>query len=414
MSLALVLVAPAFAAGEPLADHLTDARAALVRAEEGVARSQLADARAAAAGAKDLVPPEEIARIHLYEGALFWMGGLQSLAFDAWRAMWAVRAPGDPDAKAVSDTDGQDAMYALRSEGPKGEPVRLSVIGQTEGALLLVDGTRADSGTSIGAGEHLLQIRCADGKVTGAWAHAGERTLDFKSPCTRFKPAKGEQGANDRILTTSGDDDDPFAVMDMFGVYRSKAGLITDKTGGMDASGPTSAPLSTPVASATTDLAIVAVALPAPSSLAPLSPCSGHGWLDATDDPDDDALLPKSQRAFPSVSGEGDLTVVFAVDQPDGEARISWGPANEPMAVVLRSGWLNLDTDDDGDVVSVPAPDAGTGAHTLTIGRLGSWLHLTVDGADVMRLTEGTVTTGPVRASSSTGGVRIVAARACW
>jgi hypothetical protein len=78
--------------------------------------------------------------------------------------------------------EAQDVFHALAEEVRSGDEVVLTVPGDAPGAVW-IDGVERMDGDSAPLGRHLVQVKCEDGHVAGAWYELGAPPADWFSIC---------------------------------------------------------------------------------------------------------------------------------------------------------------------------------------------------------------------------------------
>ena len=233
---ALLALAPvvAHAAGpDSLPLSLELARRGLASGDSSAVRQALRNAETQAGAASMLVPSAEIARLHYYAGVLAWQGGLSSQAMNAWREMWHV-GDWDPGDDGLLDDEGISVLRALRDDGG-GATADLTLVGERTGALILGDGRRLDERTTLLAGRHLMQVRCADGAVLSSWFDLSASSLYLVS-CARHRVPGGAAGANDAVLAEDADED--LVRVSLFAAYSTDAAMRLSQLPPLPSSAP--------------------------------------------------------------------------------------------------------------------------------------------------------------------------------
>lgn len=174
----------AWAQATGFAEAMQAADAAMAAGDWSAARAAVEAAWAAAPESPTLLPASEVGRIGFYRGAIEWRAGSRDRALDHWRATLAQVPAMQPDATALPDPEGQDAFYALVAEVRGFKEVPTGLPADPGEALLFIDGRRLGPEDFVFVGEHLLQARCPDRSVHGAWWTFGAPPADWLAVCS--------------------------------------------------------------------------------------------------------------------------------------------------------------------------------------------------------------------------------------
>lgn len=181
---ALLLFPGAALAQEGGFDHaLDEARAAVLAEEWSTARARLDAAEALAPEAATPLPQDRIGQVWFLRGAVEWRTGRRDLAFANWRVALAMAPDLQPDPAVLPDAADQDVVHALSEEVRSGTEVGLNIPSDTRGGIF-VDGRPREQGDSILLGNHLVQVRCDDGDVKGAFHDFGMPPPDYFALCS--------------------------------------------------------------------------------------------------------------------------------------------------------------------------------------------------------------------------------------
>lgn len=161
---------------------LDEARAAVLAEEWSTARARLDAAEALAPDAATPLPQDRVGQVWFLRGAVEWRTGRRDLAFASWRTALAMAPELQPDPAVLPDTADQDVLHALSEEVRSGTEVGLNIPSETQGGIW-VDGRPREQGDSILLGNHLVQVRCDDGDVRGAWHDYGMPPPDYFVLC---------------------------------------------------------------------------------------------------------------------------------------------------------------------------------------------------------------------------------------
>lgn len=179
----LVALALAWGAENGFADAVRVAEEALAVGDYTAAGLALAAAREEAPRSPTLIPATELGKLSFYRGAIDWRTGSKDQALDEWRTTLS-QVPGfQPLAAALPDPDGQDAFYALVAEVRGFREVATGLPADPGEALVYIDGRRLGPEDFVFAGEHFLQVRCADQSVHGGWWRFGHPPQDYLVVC---------------------------------------------------------------------------------------------------------------------------------------------------------------------------------------------------------------------------------------
>lgn len=179
----LLGLAIAWAQATGFAEAMRAADAAMAAGDWTAARLAVEAARAAAPASPTLLPASEVGRLGFYRGAIEWRAGFKDRALDLWRATLAQVPAQPPIAAALPDPEGQDAFYALVAEVRGFKEVPTGLPADPGDTLLFIDGRRLGPEDFVFVGEHLLQARCPDHSVHGAWWTFGEPPADWLAVC---------------------------------------------------------------------------------------------------------------------------------------------------------------------------------------------------------------------------------------
>ncbi len=402
------------AAADALPVLLETARRALVQRDDATAGGSLRNAEVAAGASSMLVPPGELARMYYYAGVLAWSGGLQSQAMVSWRRLWRVTGWDPPD-DGLLDDEGMSVLRALKNEGG-GESARVDLSGELRGAVVLIDGSRADEGAVFVPGAHLAQVRCPDGAVTSVWL-----TLEGRSEvpvvCARHQLKTGATGANDAVLAEDANED--LVRASFFGAYLTDAAMRLSQL-------PAEAPpprkeVALPPAARTPlpEAAPEPTALPEPAAAPVELPealvCPGEpGWVGTPGGKDwKGELRGRNERGGVAVSEAG---VTWREEAPLGDLSVrlqgsgdfglrvrSRAGAEEGVAVRLRPGVIEL--------VLLPETVIGSrslatsGPHVLRVDVRERRVQVRLDGVLVL---------GGNASGRAVGGVAVEAEPGAW
>ena len=392
---ALILAIGPAAAAVPLAVDLELARRALAVHDDTHANEALRAARAALAAAPLLVPGPEVARLHYLTGVAAWTAGLQSQAMTAWRQLWrlGVWAPEDD---GLLDDEGMSVLRALQAEGGADE-VPLSLSGDVDGALVLVDGQRLGDPPRLTVGDHLVQVRCPDGAVESTWAAVAAR-FDLRVDCPRRNGRSGA-GVNEAVLAPDADED--LVTAALFGAYTTDAALHLGQLAGVEAEAPVPAPPepsappappvppappapSEPSAPPGEPPVDAAELLACPGGTVPAGPLPGPDWAGPlTFRPDADGLrvtTPGARWLLPLPPG--DVSVRLEGEGTFG-LRVRYGTDTASgLAARVRPGAVELVDLPDDVVVGRDLPTAGR--HVLRVDVRGERVVVRLDEATLL------------------------------
>ena len=150
MSIVLALVAVASAQDFGYVAILQQARSAIVSGDYKTAKTLLTAAEAAAPTSTSPLAEQDIANLNFYRGVIEWKSGdKDNAALNWWRKVLVVAPQFEPDKELLPDIDGQDVLYALRSEVRNYDQFTTNVPDDTGSALIFIDGKRL-----AGSGEH--------------------------------------------------------------------------------------------------------------------------------------------------------------------------------------------------------------------------------------------------------------------
>ncbi|MFZ5476543.1 MAG: hypothetical protein ACOZNI_07165 [Myxococcota bacterium] len=181
MLLALTALAHAQDGGN-LTDLVADAKKAVAEADFAAAKTRLYEAEGYMPRAAVPLPGELVAQVPFLFGVISWQEGDREVAMGWWRKAVVMAPQMAPERAAFPDMEAQDVFHAIAEEVRSGDEVVLPVPGDAPGSLW-IDGVERMDGDSAPLGRHLVQVRCADDRVTGAWHELGAPPADWWSIC---------------------------------------------------------------------------------------------------------------------------------------------------------------------------------------------------------------------------------------
>lgn len=178
-ALFFVLASPVAFAG-PIAEPLAAVRASLDTGDAKAALAQLEDIEAGLGALTEVVPQQELARIHYLRGAAYFQHPRhrkKGRHTDAWRAALAIDNTFSWDRELIASSDAFRLFEALRGEVRSRGYHDTGVPEATGAAQIFVDGVRHRDGDQVIAlGQHLAQITCPDEQGTFTFL------TDFSTP----------------------------------------------------------------------------------------------------------------------------------------------------------------------------------------------------------------------------------------
>jgi len=193
----LLLLGVARADGNPTAEAVARARAAVLAGDPTTANRELALAEAAAPTNPAVVLSTDLARIDFYRGVLEWTAGERDAALGHWRRSATLNLRFQPEADVLPDVEGQDAYYALQGE-VRGYPTVELGIPQDTTAVVFVDGTRPEADGEVPEGRHYIQVRCDDGTLHGGWMVLPPVPDDWLAVCDGRSWSSSARSLSDR------------------------------------------------------------------------------------------------------------------------------------------------------------------------------------------------------------------------
>lgn len=174
---------PAAAQEDPYGDALGAARAALAAKDWAAVRARLSEAEALAPKSGALLPSDAASAVPFLRGAAAWHQDRHDEAFDHWREAIVMAPTLQPDKAALPDPAAQDAFYALVGEVKARPEVLLGIPEDLEEGAIFVDGQKREAGDAVLEGRHLVQVRCPEGGVKGAWYTFGDPPPAYFTLC---------------------------------------------------------------------------------------------------------------------------------------------------------------------------------------------------------------------------------------
>ena len=104
-------------------------------------------------------------------------------ALEAWRQALTIDPDFQPEADVLGDSQDQDAFLALRDEVVNRGDVTIDLPEDPGEAVVYIDGRTLEPDESVIAGTHLIQVRCEDGDVHGAWYAYGKPPSNYLTIC---------------------------------------------------------------------------------------------------------------------------------------------------------------------------------------------------------------------------------------
>ena len=166
------------------AEHLTEARAALLSEDKRAASKALEATRDAFSSSEGVAADDVLATYWVYTGLLAHMKNKSDAAMDAFREALVVDPRYAWDTEMLDDREIRKLFEALRGEVEGRAVISPRVPEKTGCAQVYIDGSRVRAGDSVGVGERLGQIQCPHGDVYGLWTQLDEEEpIDWLGLC---------------------------------------------------------------------------------------------------------------------------------------------------------------------------------------------------------------------------------------